>query len=80
MNYLHNREVELSGHVIENLNIYEIQKTETCELVKEILLASQINFILHYNDKIICQREKIPVSSRITFQRMYVNLLSSNIT
>ena len=24
--------------------------------VKEMLLASQINFILHYNDKIICQR------------------------
>ena len=31
-------------------------------------------------DLIISQREKIPVSSRITFQRKYVNLLSSTIT
>ena len=44
--------------------------------VKEVLLPSQINFILHYNDKIICQRNNIPVSSRITFQRTYANLLS----
>ena len=42
--------------------------------MKEILLASQINFILHYNDKIICQRNKIPVSSHITFQCTYANL------
>ena len=41
-----------------------------------MLLASQINFILHYNDKIICQRNKIPVSSRITFQGTYANLFT----
>ena len=44
--------------------------------VKEILLPSQINFILHHNSKIICQRNKIPVSLRITFQRKYANLLT----
>ena len=47
-------------------------------MVKEILLASQINFILHYNDKIIYEINKIPVSLRITitFQRTYANLLT----
>ena len=52
-----------------------------------MLLASQINFILHYNDKtdlLLTLKTWVPINHlterSITFQPTYANLLSSNIT